>query len=98
MDTLRPLLDDHSVKPSVAFRDLVDYLFLVWSPGMDLVSMGHRGCGLYDKPYVELTNSVGVAEMARFNGWGRGSGPLKGELLLCKVYVGNMKEHEGNDM
>ena len=102
MDTLRSLLETHSFSPKTAFRDLLDYLFIVWFPGMDLVAMGNAGCGpiTHERPYVMLTNSVGIAESARFfeNGHGqKGASVLEGELLLCKVYIGNMAELMGRE-
>ncbi|XP_019851716.1 PREDICTED: leucine-rich repeat-containing protein 9-like [Amphimedon queenslandica] len=102
MDTLRSLLEAKSLSPKTAFRDLLDYLFIVWSPGTDLVAMGNSGCGpiTLDRPYVVLTNSVGIAESARFidSGRGQNGGVLEGELLLCKVYIGNMAELVGKEM
>ena len=103
MDTLRSLLETKSLSPKTAFRDLLDYLFIVWSPGTDLVAMGNSGCGPItpDRPYVVLTNSVGIAESARFiekSVCDHNGGVLEGELLLCKVYIGNMAELVGKEM
>ena len=102
MDTLRSLLETKSFNTKTVFRDLLDYLFIVWSPGTDLVAMGNSGCGpiTLERPYVVLTNSVGIAESARFTdgGCGQNGGVLEGELLLCKVYIGNMAELVGKEL
>ena len=95
MDTLTSLLESRatSLQPKSSYRDLLDYLFLVWTPDIDFVAIGNKGCGLItaSKSYVTLTNSVNIAEKERLNQ--NGTQPVNGELLVCKVYVGDMMEH-----
>lgn len=92
MDRLCAQLEDKEPKPS--YRDFLDYLFLVWTPNTDFVAIGNKGCGpiTAEKPYIMLTNSVNIAERGRLS---QNAQLVDGELLLCKVYVGDMIEHKG---
>lgn len=98
MDSLRSILETqtHTFSSKTTYRDLLDYLFLVWTPNANFVAMATDGCGpvTNDTPYVTLTNSIGIAEKLRFinNGCGHSRDSI---LLLCKVYTGNMIECTG---
>ena len=75
-------------------KDLFDYLFIVGSRNetTDPLDFQHRGCGL-GEPIV-LSNSIGLAESNRLKQTESGAQGVTGELLLCKVYIADMKEHQ----
>ena len=98
MESLRSVLETqtHTFSSKSTYRDLLDYLFLIWTPDANFVTIATDGCGpiTKDTPYVTLTNSIGIAEKLRFikNGCGHSRDSI---LLLCKVYTGNMIECTG---
>jgi Leucine-rich repeat (LRR) protein len=98
MDTLRMNLDkkSNSMNSKSSYRDYLDYMFLIWTPNTDFVAIGNHGCGPItpDRPYIKLTNSVNVAEKERAELYGSKE-MIDGDLLLCKVYIGDMLEYDG---
>ena len=96
-DSLRQLLECQKPLTKKSHRDLLDYLFLVWLPEINFVNINNAGSGLTEEaPYVLLTNSIGLAERERH----KSRGPCdrrSTDLILCKVFVGNIVEHIGSD-
>ena len=93
MTSLQQLLEvgDTKIKSKKSHRDLMDYLFLVWTPGINFTATSDEGCGLINGSSVVLTNSIGLAEHHRL----QETHGVKDQsmLLLCKVYVGTPLEH-----
>ena len=94
MASLQQLLeaDDTKIKSKKSHRDLMDYLFLVWTPRIDFTAASDEGCGFINSSSVVLTNSIGLAEQHRLQ---TESCRMKDQsmLLLCKVYTGTPLEH-----
>lgn len=84
--------NDTKIQSKKSQRDLLDYLFLVWTPGIDFTAASDEGCHFVNGSSVILTNSIGLAEHQRLQANGH---DIKGHsmLLLCKVYVGTAQEH-----
>ena len=86
--------NDAKIKSKKSHRDLLDYLFLVWTPGIDFIAASDEGCGFINGSSVVLTNSIGLAEYHRLKAVGNNH-EMKANsmLLLCKVYIGTPQEH-----
>ena len=74
-------------------KELFEYLFIVGSRNetADPLDFQHSGCGL-GEPIV-FSNSIGLVENNRLKQTQPGAQSVTGELVLCKVYIADMKEH-----
>ena len=95
-DRVKLLTEETKSQPK-KMKDLFDYLFLARAPDEKLYDFECGGSGLNkegeESTPIVLSNSIGLAEDERL----KGVGPFEkrtGELLLCKVYLGNLVEHK----
>ncbi|KAL5493183.1 hypothetical protein EMCRGX_G014321 [Ephydatia muelleri] len=103
-DKLEKILEQPSYCKALqqrSYKQFLDYLFLVWSPDLDVGRVCQQGL---KTPCVALTNSPMSAEGPRLQQAREGGGGTLevlreaqwGQLVLCKVFMGTSAETTGD--
>ncbi len=92
-DVVKKLYEAKDPQPK-KLKDLFSYLFVVRTGNDDPLDINYSGCGP-NNPII-LTNNIGLAENERLKK--KEQNEIRtSHLILCKVYIAEIKEHDNDN-